>query len=279
MDHDNRFYDCRPNTHIPRYPGGAGTGSASRPCVQCARASGYRHIAVANACADTRAAIAELDPDRSVAEAGTWADEIRSDKYWDALKPWHYMNIPDGVALEDAQRSRRGDVLLGIEKFAAELADPDTESLDRKVAYRLLVHFVADIHQPLHVGRREDLGGNKITVSLDGRRTSLHAYWDGYDLARVVDDPRDYARYLQERFAGGEAETGGSPADWAAESLQQREIAYAVPEGLIVELSDEYREKAMEIINVRIYQAGIRLAGMLDGAFCTAAEPVAADAA
>ena len=230
------------------------------------------HIAVANACADTRAAIDELDPDRSTAEAGTWADEIRGEKYWDALKPWHYMNIPDGVALEDAKRSRRGDVLLGIEKFAAELANPDTESLDRKVAYRLLVHFVADIHQPLHVGRREDLGGNKITVSLDGRRTSLHAYWDGYDLARVVDDPREYARYLQERFAGAAAATGGSPADWATESLEHRAAAYAVPEGLIVVLSDEYRDKAMEIINLRLYQAGVRLAGMLDEVFCTAAE-------
>lgn len=229
------------------------------------------HIAVANMCANTRSVVSELDPDRSIAEAGTWADEIRSDNYWDALKPWHYMNIPDGVALADAKRSSRGDVLLGIEKFAAELADPGTDSLDRKVAYRLLVHFVADIHQPLHVGRREDLGGNKITVSVDGRRTSLHAYWDGYDLVRVVDDPREYARYLGERFAGGDAETAGEPADWARESLLLRETAYTVPDGLIVELSDDYREKAMEIINLRLYQAGIRLAGMLDALYCGAA--------
>jgi len=235
------------------------------------------HIAADYACADTKAAIALLDPDRSLAEAGTWADEIRAEEYWDALKPWHYMNIPDGVEVKAAKRSGRGDVLLGVEKFAAELAAPDTESLDRKVAYRLLVHFVADIHQPLHVGRRDDRGGNQIKVRVDGRRTSLHAYWDGYDLARVVDDPLEYARYLTGRFAEGDAQTGGNPDDWAGESLQLRGAAYGVPAEGISELSDGYRDKAMEIINLRLYQAGVRLAGMLDSIYCDATEGDVAD--
>ena len=236
------------------------------------------HIAAGHVCAATATAITELDPDRSLAEAGTWADEIRSNDYWDALKPWHYMNVPDGVALEAAKRSARGDVWLGVEKFAAELADPQTERLDRQIAYRLLVHFVADIHQPLHVGRKADLGGNKIMVRIDDQRTSLHAYWDGFDLARVVDDPRDYARYLTGRFAGSTAQTGGGPADWARESLQMRATAYALPRGLIVELSDGYRENAMEIINLRLYQAGVRLAGLLDAVYCGAAAPGVAEA-
>ena len=102
------------------------------------RVVGY--VAADNVCTATAAAIAEVDPDRSLAEAGTWADEIRSNDHWDALKPWHYMNVPDGIPLDEAKRSRRGDVLQGIEKFAAELADPETESLDRQIAYRLLVH-------------------------------------------------------------------------------------------------------------------------------------------
>ena len=248
------------------------------PVAQAFNAPAHRvvgYIAEDAICAATAEAIARLDPDRNLAESGTWADEIRANDYWDALRPWHYMNVPNGVAIAEAKRSRRGDVLLGVEKFAAELADPDLEKLDRQIAYRLLVHFVADIHQPLHVGRRDDRGGNQITVRVDRFRTNLHAYWDGFDLARVADEPRDYARYLTGRFAGGAAETGGEPIDWATESLELRAAAYSVPADPVAELSDSYREKSLEIINLRLYQAGIRLAAVLDGVFC-AASPDAA---
>ncbi len=221
-------------------------------------------------CEQTAAAVAALDPDRSIAEAGLWADQIRSDDYWDSLKPWHYMNVPDRVAVADAPRSSRGDVLAGIEKFGAEMADPDAETLDRMLAYRLYVHFVADIHQPLHVGRQSDLGGNKIRVRVDGRRTSLHAYWDGFDLADVIDDPRDYARYLLARFGKREPAPSGTPLEWAEESRVLRKTAYGVPRRREPELSDEYREKALEIINLRLYEAGVRLAAGLDSHFCTA---------
>lgn len=228
------------------------------------------HIAAEQVCRATRKAVRKLDPGRSIAEAGLWADEIRSQDYWDALKPWHYMNVPDGVPLAEARRSRRGDVLLGIEKFRAELADPATDELDRRVAYRLLVHFVADIHQPLHVGRREDAGGNNIRVRVDGRRTNLHAYWDGYDLTARVADPRAYARELIARYAGQEPQPGGGAADWAQESIMLREQAYAVPPGSVPELSDAYRRNYIEIIDLRLYAAGVRLAAMLDGIYCPA---------
>jgi len=230
------------------------------------------HIAADRICTETKQAIKALEPDRSIAEAGLWADEIRDLDYWDALKPWHYMNIPDGVALEDAKRSRRGDVLLGIEKFGADMADSGLDRLDRTVAYRLYVHFVADIHQPLHVGRREDLGGNKINVRVDGRLTSLHAYWDGFDLATVDDDPRDYARYLQTLHRESPPPTDGVPRDWAAESLQQRTVAYGIPGQWVPALSDDYREKGINIINLRLFQAGVRLARGLDAAFCGATD-------
>jgi len=230
------------------------------------------HVAAATVCRSTATALQTLDPQRTIATAGLWADEIREESYWSALKPWHYMNIPDNQPLATASRNRRGDVLLAVEKFSAELADPATDELDRRIAYRLLVHFVADIHQPLHVGRKGDLGGNKTSVRVDGRRTNLHAYWDGYDLAGRVRDPRDYALALIARFAESVPDLAAPPADWAHESQALRPSVYALPPGAVPELGDSYREKYIEIIDLRLYQAGVRLARQLDAIYCSTAK-------
>jgi hypothetical protein len=234
------------------------------------------HVAETRMCPETRAALAELDPARGVPAAGTWADEIRRFAFMGDLGPWHYINIPDGMAVSNAPRPRAGDVLTGIETFAALLADREADPLERAMAYRLLVHFVADIHQPLHVGRREDAGGNRIKVRVDGRRTNLHSYWDGFELPAVTDgrSALDHAVFLLVQHAADtDIPTGGTPEDWAAESMSYREAVYAFGRpgrGGVVELERGYREKAQEIIDMRLYQAGVRIATLLDGVFCTA---------
>jgi len=227
-------------------------------------------------CALTRVAVGELDAERNVAQAGTWADEIRRYDHFDRAKPWHYINIPDSRSVEGAlqgKRNSRGDVLFAIDYFDRLLRDESADRLDRAVAYRFLVHFIADVHQPLHVGRKEDQGGNRIRVRVEGRRTNLHAYWDGFDLNEVIRSPLDYAEYLQQLYAGEGVESGGRPSDWARESKGYRAGVYALGSaapGREPELSRQYRNKAIEIINLRIYQAGLRIAGALDAVFCDA---------
>jgi len=234
------------------------------------------YIAEANMCALTRVAVGELDAERNVAQAGTWADEIRRYDHFDRAKPWHYINIPDSRSVEGAlqgKRNGRGDVLFAIDYFDRLLRDESADRLDRAMAYRFLVHFIADVHQPLHVGRKEDQGGNRIRVRVEGRRTNLHAYWDGFDLNEVIRSPLDYAEYLQQLYAGEGVESGGRPSDWARESKGYRAGVYALGSaapGREPELSRQYRNKAIEIINLRIYQAGLRIAGALDAVFCDA---------
>ncbi len=233
------------------------------------------HIAEALVCAETRIALAAIDDERDLAAAGVWADDIRAYRHTRHANRWHYINVPDNVSvadfMTDKRRRRDDNVLFAIEQFSWLLANDEADRLDRAMAYRYLVHFVADVHQPLHVGRREDQGGNRISVRVGERRTSLHSFWDGYDLQQIVDSPRDYARYLLEHNADSEVAIGGGPPDWAQESKDYRASVYdlgAARSAAIPELTPAYREKAMNIINLRLYQAGARLAGRLDDIFC-----------
>lgn len=233
------------------------------------------HVAAAHVCAETLTAVYELDGERDLAAAGLWADEIRSNKRMDFAKRWHYINVPDQISVAKYladQRRRGGDVLFAIEHFSQRLGDATLDQSDRVQAYRFLVHFVADVHQPLHVGRKKDQGGNRVKVQVGERRTRLHSFWDGFELNRVIDDPRDYAAYLQQRYGGAAVKIQGNPVDWAQESKNFRDQIYAfgpVQAAGAHVLSDDYRDKAINIINLRMYQAGRRLAATLDRVFCT----------
>ena len=240
------------------------------------------HVAAAHSCAETLIAIGELDGERDLAAAGVWADEVRAYKHMDFAKPWHYINVPDAISvrqfLADGRRYRRGDVLFAIDHYAQLLGDTSADRLDRAQAYRFLVHFVADVHQPLHVGRSGDQGGNRVKVRVGDRRTNLHSFWDGFDLNQVIEEPRDYAAYLgglyQDRSADVAVEVGGNPVVWAQESKNFRAQVYGfgpVRAQAAPVLGPEYRDKAINIINLRMYQAGRRLASMLDGIFCEGA--------
>ncbi len=238
------------------------------------------YIAAASACEATLDAVTELDGERDLAAAGVWADEIRAYAHMDFAKRWHYINVPDEITvaefLSNSRRRRGGDVLYAIDHFAGLLGNASADKLDRAQAYRFLVHFVADVHQPLHVGRSSDQGGNKVVVFAGDRRTNLHSYWDGFELSGSIDDPREYADYLVRRYENGEGNTeldvGGDPIDWAQESKNLRPRIYAFGSKRSsgqVTLTPEYREKALYIMNLRVYQAGRRLADVLDGIFCT----------
>ncbi|MDP7092855.1 MAG: S1/P1 nuclease [Gammaproteobacteria bacterium] len=232
------------------------------------------HIADRYTCAGTREALERLTPGENLSVAGLWADRIRGDKSWLHAQPWHYMNVPDDTDIADREISADGDVLLAIERFRAELEDQELSAEKRANALRFLVHFVADIHQPLHVGRRGDLGGNTIDVRVGRDKTNLHAYWDSYALEQVVESSGAYAARLVRK--GYPSETDGramEPVTWADESKEYRDEVYACP--LDPDSGDAvpdaaYRARALEIIDLRLYQAGLRLAQTLNGIFCSA---------
>jgi hypothetical protein len=198
-------------------------------------------------------------------QVSTWPDEIRADPNWSKSAPWHFISIDDEETLETTQRDPAGDVLEAIQRYTAVLRDPQASQPSKQEALKFLVHFVGDLHQPLHVGRRADRGGNSIKVTLFGQDTNLHSVWDVgliesdklsfSELAGFLDHPT-----LQEI----QTWQGSTPADWAAESKAVRDQVYAIGDG---KLSYDYAYKEMPLIRRRLLQAGVRLAGLLNSIF------------
>lgn len=236
-------------------------------------------IAESYLCRDARATVGALLDGESLAEAGTWADRIRGDPDWRHAGPWHYVNVADDDPVQRASGGERGDVLQAIARFHAELADPAVPDRYRADALRFLVHFIADVHQPLHVGRASDRGGNDIVVMLGGKRSNLHRLWDAQALLKADRRTRDYRVADQTRairsLVAPDVERLQRTAvlDWADESQKLRPYVYAqVPArgGGSFRPDADYLARAREITMLRLGQAGVRLAGTLNGLFCGA---------
>lgn len=124
-------------------------------------------------------AIAELLNGQSLAQVSTFGDEIKADRAFREFSPWHYVNFPLDKAYTDVEPSAEGDLVAGIQKCIAVVKDKNSSLADKQFYLKFLVHLIGDLHQPLHVGRKEDKGGNDIQVQWFGKGSNLHRVWDG----------------------------------------------------------------------------------------------------
>jgi S1/P1 Nuclease len=232
--------------------------------------SGHRvagHIAARYLCADTRVALTPLLAGMTLAEAGLWPDAIRRQPEWEHTRPWHFINVGDRSSVARAARRNPDNVLAALARFESQLADRSLTSRQRGIALRFVVHFVADIHQPLHVGRMEDRGGNLVSVLVQGRATNLHALWDAEPLRPPGGKgPREWAGSLPWPSARELSRwQRAGPVAWARESQALRPQIYDLGEGgdpLVV--PGPYLAQARATVDRRLVQAGVRLAGRLN---------------
>lgn len=211
----------------------------------------------------------------TLAEVSTWADEIRGQRRETAR--WHYVNIPihppaGTPAGYDAKRDcPQGEcVVAKIDELSAVLRDKGAPPRQRLEALKFVVHFAADIHQPLHCADDGDRGGNDIRVAFLGRQTNLHAVWDtGILAAATIGDERAYALRLARSITPAELGQwrGGSAAAWATESsdIARRLIYGEWPHGP-GDLPASYAEKAMPVVSLQLEKAAVRLAAVLNDA-------------
>lgn len=225
----------------------------------------------------------------SLAKVSTWPDEMRSvdTRFWKVVSPpWHYVNIPRGKDYDSTDRDPRGDVLMairtfttlltggmprdavmvnGLNEYFGDITDPARQAAVRRLALIFLVHLVADLHQPLHVGHAGDQGGNLIQVRWFGHPSNLHKVWDTElidstqlsfsEMARFIDtrDPALIRRYQ-----------AGTPRDWLDESLLLRKRIYKTGNR---RYSYKYRDRNVPIVELQLLKAGLRTAKLLNDIF------------
>jgi hypothetical protein len=214
---------------------------------------------------ETRYAVEDLLDGESIAQASTWADEIKSERKWDFASPWHYVNLDDGERYATAPKNPAGDVIEAITRLRTVLEDRTQPRQKRAEALRFLIHLVGDIHQPLHVGRRSDRGGNDVKVFWFGRETNIHAVWDSSIIDHWDLSYTELASYLK---MPDEAQRKRWQQDdvmtWAEESIAYRAKIYEIGDG---RLSYEYGYVHGSFLKQRLVQAGVRLAGLLNAVF------------
>jgi len=194
-----------------------------------------------------------------------WADEIRADR--PQTSTWHYVNIELGSAGYDAWRDCAGGdcVVAQIEKDIRVLSNARASRADRMEALRFLIHFVGDVHQPLHVADNRDKGGNARILFLKGARTNLHRIWDTDVVTALGPDPvRVAASLLTDVTPQQKARlSAGSPADWANDSFSVAKKIYAgLPQTR--DLPDDYARRQSAATRTQLLKAGLRLAAVLN---------------
>jgi len=239
---------------------------------------------------------------KSLSDATTWADEVRSNPNYGELKKSHYTSIKDGKGY----KAERSDDIIGmIEKLIKALKEknslsayknPILNNLSQKNQLSLLAHFVGDLHQPLHVGRASDWGGNRIRVKWFDKESNLHKVWDegiiehmklGFsEITRFIDYPENIdsswiegtpkeiiLSAMNESF-----ELRATVYDFRNKYIEkpimmsEKEIFKKYPaslgnkksKGSPVSLKWNYNYRTVPVVKKRLLQAGLRLAAILN---------------
>ncbi|MGH9361752.1 MAG: S1/P1 nuclease, partial [Thermoanaerobaculia bacterium] len=214
-----------------------------------------------------------LDGD-GLSEVSTWPDEIRSEPAWKHADVWHYLSIDDGETLATTARDPKGDVLEALQRFEAVLRDRQAPREKKAEALRFYVHFAGDVHQPLHVGRRADRGGNEIRVKWFRQPSNLHSVWDHGLIESQSLSFTEFVRFIDDRTPRQVAAWRAAPyAEWVRESFCLRGAVYdfgretPADPALEPELGYGYAFAKMGIVEERLVKAGVRLAARLDAIF------------
>lgn len=228
----------------------------------------YNHLTPA-----ARAAVADLLGKESLADVASWADELRNDPNYRNTGPEHYINVELGLSHADFQkqveRSEKTNVYLALLKNEGILTDRASTKEQKTDALKFIVHYVGDMHQPMHVSRAEDKGGNTIQVRYEGKGTNLHSLWDSKLLEHDGLKDDQLAKQYDNVSAGTITSwQKDAPIEWAWESYQISTQLYAEIAAMKDNtITEEYYNKHIGIIQKRIQQAGIRLAGVLNTIF------------
>jgi hypothetical protein len=210
-----------------------------------------------------------LAPGETLGALASWADEVRNRRK-DTV-PWHFVDIPlHSRGLDMKRDCPMGNCVIGkIEDFRKIWRDPSASPTSRREALLFLVHFVGDLHQPLHCEDNDDQGGNKVPVWAWGRETNLHSVWDSGILDHMADEDSLFHTLSEAETPTHLKEwSGGTVEQWAEESfhLAQTTVYSLLPHAQdgFVSLPESYERAGEPVIELQLEKAGARLAATLN---------------
>lgn len=216
----------------------------------------------------TRLAIKQILGSESIAMTSNWADFIKSDTSYNYLSNWHYVNLPENLTAPDLYKflEQPGvNIYTKLNEMIAVLKNVKSSASQKKLALRMVIHLVGDLHQPMHTARKDDLGGNRIQLTWFGQKSNLHRVWD----EQLIDFQQlSYTEYTN----AINHPTSAQIANWQKadlktcvfESYQICNKIYATGIKNDDKLSYKYNFDWIGTVNEQLLKGGIRLAKILN---------------
>ncbi|MEO9508036.1 MULTISPECIES: S1/P1 nuclease [Flavobacteriaceae] len=211
-----------------------------------------------------RKAIAQLLDGESLALVSTYADDIKSDTLYRAYGPQHYVNVPFDKTYDTHPHSEKGDIIQAIDHCIATLKSDTATKEEKAFQLRLLVHFIGDLHQPLHTGISEDKGGNDFQVRWYRDGTNLHRVWDSQMIESYGMSYSELAMNMPQ-LSKKERKTiaSGTHRDWLEDSrIVVKDIYANTTVGQ--KLGYRYMYDYFDVLKGQLQKGGVRLAALLN---------------
>lgn len=214
------------------------------------------------------AAVDSIFEGKSPVYWANWLDNASHTTEYDYSRTWHYINIDANETFDNAQKQPKGDIVKALNEQITLLMGPNTSPADSKLALKMVVHLMGDLHQPMHVGLRSDLGGNKHKVKFFDNETNLHSVWDSrvletghkWSYTEWTDQIDRASKELQNELLKG------SISDWTRESHEiAKEIYQTTPMETVV--GYDYIARWTPTIEQQLLKGGLRLAHVLNYIF------------
>ena len=211
-----------------------------------------------------------LGPGVTLASISSWADQIRNSRQ--ETGPWHYIDIQ----ITDPHLNMKRDcpegncVLAKLEEFERVLKDKNADPQKRKEALLFVVHFIGDMHQPLHCADNHDKGGNDVKLTFNGRPTNLHSVWDTGLISRMGTEDQIFEELDKDLSPKRTRKLAkGKLSQWAEESHRQAQVTVygklpPVEKGVTAPVPQSYQDASIPVVKEQLERAGARLARVLN---------------
>ncbi len=261
------------------------------------------HRTVAQVCLDhcspkAKQEIEKILGPNYLTQVATWPDFIRSEPQWNFTKNWHFISVDSGRTVQQVLDSTKknasiDNVIEAIELMKSILQDDKTATQQlqdlvnknkaillsgsiKATALAFLIHFIGDIHQPMHVGKTSDLGGNKISVVFFSKETNLHSVWDGGIIEQEQLSFTEFASFVNKsQMLNKTIWEKDAIEAWATESVKVRNTIYLAlyenkdfdKRSNLPSFSYQYQHDFIPYVQERLGAAGFRAAHVLNEIF------------